>query len=239
MTRLDRYVLREALLPFMAGVVGFVGRHPDQYHHQQYLRHPDPERLGLGDPAVAVLPRADRDDLCPPRRLHARDLAAGRAHGSRQRAGAVAAGRRLAPRIFRPLLWAGLLVSLLALLNSEYLAPKFRTKAARLLIDHSLMGPGSAVKPDCRSGRRRFLCPCRAGRPAARGDVLRADSTSSAKAARSRPCAPKKPSSARVGGSCATGSGTRSTPPATCSAAPRSKASRSSSPPTWPRSGKT
>ncbi len=148
MTRLDRYVLREALLPFMAGVVGFVAvilintiinstsailtQNVSVWVILRWLCYRVPIVMTFALPVGCMLGtsllvvRMGRDNELAPWRLGGVSLR----------------------RIFRPLLWAGLLVSLLALLNSEYLAPKFRTKAARLLIDHSLMGPGSAVKPD-------------------------------------------------------------------------------------------
>jgi len=148
MTRLDRYVLREALLPFMAGVVGFVAvilintiinstsailtQNVSVWVILRWLCYRVPIVMTFALPVGCMLGtsllvvRMGRDNELAPWRLGGVSLR----------------------RIFRPLLWAGLLVSLLALLNSEYLAPKFRTKAARLLIDHSLMGTGSAVKPD-------------------------------------------------------------------------------------------
>ena len=148
MTRLDRYLLREALLPFCAGVAGFVGvilvntivnsttalltQNVAMLVVLKWLCYRIPIVLIYALPVGCMLGtsllivRLGRDNELTPWRM----------------------GGVSFQRLFRPLLLAGLVVSALALYNSEFVAPKYRTKAARLLIDHSLMGPGAAVKPD-------------------------------------------------------------------------------------------
>jgi len=51
-------------------------------------------------------------------------------------------------RLFRPFLLGGAAVSLLALLNNELLAPRYRVKANEVLLQRILQGPGSGVKTD-------------------------------------------------------------------------------------------
>jgi len=148
MTRLDRYVLREVFLPFLAGVVGFVGvilvntivnstsailaQDVSIWVIVRWLCYRVPIVMTFALPVGCMLGtsllvvRMGRDNELTPWRLGGVSLR----------------------RIFRPLLWGGSAISILALINSEYIAPKYRTKAARILIDNSLMGPGSAVKPD-------------------------------------------------------------------------------------------
>ncbi|NUQ01330.1 MAG: YjgP/YjgQ family permease [Armatimonadetes bacterium] len=51
-------------------------------------------------------------------------------------------------RLFVPFYLGGLLVSLVALLNNELVAPRYRVKANEVLIKRILQGPGSWVKDD-------------------------------------------------------------------------------------------
>lgn len=148
MTRLDRYLLREGLLPFIAGVIGFVGvilvntivnstsailaQNVSPWIIVRWLGCRVPLIMSFALPVGAMLGtsllvvRMGRDNEMTPWRMGGVSLR----------------------RLFRPLLFAGLGISLLSFLNGEFVAPRYRVKAARILIDHSLMGPGAAVKPD-------------------------------------------------------------------------------------------
>ncbi len=148
MRLLDRQVARELVAPFMAGVLVFIG-----VILVNTIVNNGPALFALNPPWRVVLRwLALRVPIIltyalPVGCMLATSLVVIR-QGRDSEITAWRMGGVAVRRIFGPFYLAGLAVSALAIINNEFVAPRYSTRANEVLIEQILQGPGAGVKTD-------------------------------------------------------------------------------------------